>query len=60
MRFDPLVYTLTELRNAFSGIHLETHALATAYGWPEEAILALPRGRRRRYASIIADERPVG
>jgi hypothetical protein len=60
MRFDPLVYTLAELRNAFSGIYLETHALATAYGWPEETILALPRGRRRRYASFIADERPVG
>jgi hypothetical protein len=59
MRFDPLAYTLTELRNAFSGIHLETHALASAYGWPEEAILALPRSRRRRYASIIADERWV-
>ena len=60
MRFDPLAYTLTELRNAFSGIHLETHALASAYGWPEDAILALPRSRRRRYASIIADERLAG
>ncbi len=60
MRFDPLAYTLTELRNAFCGIYLETHALASAYGWPEEAILALPRSRRRRYASIIADERLVG
>ena len=59
MRFDPLAYTLAELRIAFSGIHLETHALASEYGWPEEAILALPRGRRRRYASIIADERSV-
>ena len=59
MRFDPLGYTLAELRNAFSGIHLETHALASEYGWPEEAILALPRSRRRRYASIIADERAV-
>jgi hypothetical protein len=57
MRFDPLVYTLAELRNTFAGIHLETHALASAYGWPEQAILALPRGRRRRYAAIIADER---
>jgi hypothetical protein len=57
MRFDPLTYTLTELRNAFSGIHLEVHALAAAYGWPEAAILALPRSRRQRYASIIADER---
>jgi hypothetical protein len=60
MRFDPLTYTLTELRNAFSGIHLETHALAAAYGWPEEAILALPRTRRRHYASIIADGRLAG
>ena len=59
MRFDPLAYTLAELRNTFSAIHLETHALASAYGWPEEAILALPRSRRRRYASIIADERWV-
>ncbi len=60
MRFDPLTYTLTELRNAFAGIHLEIHALAAAYGWPEEVILALPRGRRRRYASIIASERLAG
>jgi hypothetical protein len=59
MRFDPLAYTLAELRNAFSGIHLETHALAAAYGWPEQEILALPRSRRRRYASIIADERAL-
>lgn len=59
MRFNPVGYTLAELRNAFAGIHLETHALASAYGWPEEMILALPRGRRRRYASIIADERAV-
>jgi hypothetical protein len=60
MRFDPVGYTLAELRQAFSGIHLETHALASAYGWPEAAILALPRNRRRRYASFIADERRAG
>ncbi len=59
MRFDPLGYTLTELRTAFSGIYLETHALAAAYGWLEQEILALPRSRRRRYASIIADERAL-
>ena len=57
MRFDPLGYTLAELRNVFSGIYLETHALAAAYGWPEDAILALPRSRRRRYASIIGERR---
>ena len=60
MRFDPLAYTLAELRLAFSGIHLEAHALAAAYGWPENAILCLPRSRRRRYASMIADERRAG
>jgi len=59
MRFDPLVYTLAELHSAFSGLYLETHAIAAAYGWPEHEILALPRSRRRRYASIIADERSV-
>jgi hypothetical protein len=53
MRFDPLSYTLAELRAVFSAVYLETHALAAAYGWPEEAILALPRSRRRRYASVI-------
>jgi hypothetical protein len=59
MRFDPIGYTLAELRHAFAGIHAETHALASAYGWPEDVILALPRSRRRRYASLIAEERAV-
>jgi hypothetical protein len=57
MRFDPLGYTLAELRNAFSGVVLETHALAFAYGWPEGEILALPRSRRQRYAWYVAGER---
>jgi hypothetical protein len=60
MRFDPLGYTLAELRQAFAGVHLEIHALAAAYGWAEDVILALPRSRRRRYASMIADERRAG
>jgi hypothetical protein len=60
IRFDPLAYTLAELRQACSGIHLEVHALAAAYGWQEDAILALPRSRRRRYASMIARERQAG
>lgn len=60
MRFDPLGYTLAELRQAFAGTHLEIHALAAAYGWAEDVILALPRSRRRRYASMIADERRAG
>jgi len=59
LRFDPIGYTLADLRAVFSGIHMQAHALAAAYGWPEEAILALPSRRRRQYASIIADERWV-
>ena len=59
MRFDPIGYTLAELRHAFAGLHWETHTIASAYGWPEAAILALPRSRRRRYATIISEERSV-
>jgi hypothetical protein len=57
LRFDPLSYVLAELRNVFSGVYLDVHALAAAYGWPEDVILALPRRRRRRYATAIADGR---
>ena len=59
LRFDPIGYTFADLRAAFAGIHYQTHAIAAAYGWPEETILALPRSRRNSYASIIADERSV-
>jgi hypothetical protein len=34
----------------------DTHLIARTYGWSEEAILALPRGRRRAYADTIAAE----
>jgi hypothetical protein len=57
LRFDPLTYTLLELRDAFAGIYRETHALASAYGWPEETILAQPRSRRQRYAAMVFEDR---
>ncbi|CAM5737534.1 hypothetical protein MAUB1S_02899 [Mycolicibacterium aubagnense] len=53
MRFDPLTYTVLELKDSFAGIYRETHALASAYSWPEETILGQPRSRRRRYAELI-------
>jgi hypothetical protein len=56
VRFEPLPYVLDELANVFAAIHIEAHALAYAYGWPEATILALPRARRQRYATIIAGE----
>jgi hypothetical protein len=57
MRFDPLTYTVLELKDTFAGIYRETHALASAYGWPEETILNQPRSRRRRYAELIFESR---
>jgi hypothetical protein len=57
LRFDPLTYTMAELRDAFAGIYRETHALASAYGWPEETILRQPRSRRQRYAAMVFEDR---
>jgi hypothetical protein len=56
LRFDPLGYLLAELRDAFAGLYAEAHALAAAYGWPEAAILDLPRGRRQRYAALVTGQ----
>lgn len=55
--FDPTSYVVRELREVFAWIHSDMHTLAYAYGWSEEAILALPRGRRRHYATLIENER---
>lgn len=57
LRFDPVTYSLTELRAAAAGLYEEVHLLASAFHWPEDAILALPRSRRARYAGRIRQER---
>lgn len=57
LRFDPVSYALSELRDAAAGLYDEVHLLASAFCWPEEAILALPRSRRARYAGLIRRER---
>jgi hypothetical protein len=54
--FDPVTYALIELRDAASGLYEEVLLLASACGWPEDAILALPRSRRIRYAELIRRE----
>jgi hypothetical protein len=59
LSFDPVSYTLAELRGMFAGIYQETHALASAYGWDEGIILRLPRGRRRRYWRMVIEGRSV-
>ncbi|HET9080132.1 MAG TPA: hypothetical protein VFO01_06410 [Trebonia sp.] len=57
LRFDPVSYSLTELREAAAGLYEEVHLLASAFRWPEDAILALPRSRRARYAELIRRDR---
>lgn len=57
LRFDPVSYALAELRDAASGLYAEVFLLASAFRWPEDAILAMPRSRRARYAELIRRER---
>lgn len=59
LRFDPVSYSLTELRAAAAGLYEEVHLLASAFNWPEDAILALPRSRRARYADLIRRRAPA-
>ncbi|HEX3437619.1 MAG TPA: hypothetical protein VHT24_12690 [Pseudacidobacterium sp.] len=54
--FDVQVFVLRELRNLAAGVYEDVHLLARHYKWAEEKILALPRGRRVRYAEMIRDE----
>jgi hypothetical protein len=57
LQFDPVTYSLAELRNAASGLYEEVHLLAATFCWTERDILALPRSRRARYAELIHSER---
>ncbi len=44
---------MEDLRRAATGVHDDVHRIASAYGWSEAEILALPRVRRRQYADRI-------
>lgn len=54
--FDPGAFVLSELQGRASLIFEHVHLLAGAYGWSEDAILALPSRRRAAYASRIQQE----
>jgi len=56
LRFDPVAYTLTELRSEAVSVHEDVHALASTYHWPEADILALPRRRRAMYAEMAREQ----
>lgn len=52
--FDPLQYTLRELRDEAAFVYEEVCAIAHHYHWSEAEILALPAARRARYAELAA------
>ncbi len=51
--FDPQRYVLGELRQRAAFVLEEVHLIASRYGWSEPRILALPQGRRARYAELV-------
>jgi hypothetical protein len=51
--FDVPRFVLGELAGLAAGIFEDVHLLASAYGWPEQQVLALPASRRRRYAELV-------
>ena len=59
MYFDVQQFVLSELRNQAALIYEDVHALALHYHWSQAEILALPRGRRARYAEMTQRERSV-
>jgi hypothetical protein len=52
--FDPVQYTLRELRNQAAFVYEEVCSIAHHYHWSEAEILALPTARRARYADLAA------
>jgi hypothetical protein len=55
VEFDPLQYTLRELRDRARWLYEDVAWIAHHYHWSEAEILALPAARRARYAELAAD-----
>lgn len=52
-------FVARDLDRTLDRLYEEIHVIASAYGWDEGAILALPTERRRRYVSMIAARTPA-
>jgi hypothetical protein len=52
--FDPLLYTLRELRDRATHIYEDVAWIAHHFHWSEAEILALPAARRMRYAELAS------
>ena len=55
--FDPGGFVLAEMRPRADALFADVHRIASAYGWNEDGILALPASRRAAYAELIDRER---
>lgn len=51
---DPAAFLFSEVTAAASRVLRDVHALAAAYGWSEEQVLALPPSRRRLYVEMVS------
>lgn len=47
---------MAELRFLAGSVYDDVNLIASVYRWSQDAILALPSGRRRRYADLIAGQ----
>jgi hypothetical protein len=52
--FDPAAFLWDEVQSWVSGAIHDVHLLASAYGWHESDILAIPPGRRRLYLELAS------
>lgn len=58
--FDPLQYTLLELRDQAAFVYEDVYTIAEHTHWSETEILALPTVRRGRYAELARQQRAAG
>jgi hypothetical protein len=58
--FDSARYVLEEMAQGADGLYREVHTLASHYHWSEAEILAMTGRQRRRYLSLIAEDRGRG
>ncbi len=58
--FDSARYVQEEMAQGVDELYREVHALASHYHWSETDILAMTGRHRRRYLSLIADDRARG
>ncbi|MGZ5441101.1 MAG: hypothetical protein ACXW5U_05050 [Thermoanaerobaculia bacterium] len=52
--FDPAAFVWSELEAAVVRAFREVHLLASAYGWSEDAVLAMTPQRRRMYLAMVS------